>query len=194
MSFDSKSRPEFEPLADAAEMIRGEMQRGAMWFEWLSDAYTANGHCLFLSGESWKVSPLYFGSRRPSEMIQSEEYRSQEIDKLGRFLPDMFPESTTLLRQIESINYAAFSKLEPHSSLEEHRHRNPGSLILHMALDVPSGGLAGLQVGNERHLWRERGQQIVFDDNQLHGAWNDSDQERVVLYVDFSRGLDDGVA
>jgi len=44
--------------------------------------------------------------------------------------------------------------------------------------------------GCERdHIWDQQGDIIVFDDNKLHSAWNDSDHERILFYVDFRHGL-----
>jgi hypothetical protein len=35
------------------------------------------------------------------------------------------------------------------------------------------------------HHWRKAGEVIVFDDTYPHSAWNDSDSERIILYIDF---------
>jgi aspartyl/asparaginyl beta-hydroxylase (cupin superfamily) len=90
---------------------------------------------------------------------------------------------------IPSVNYAAFSKLAPHSRLASHRHSSPTSLIMHMGLQVPDG--CGISVDVDEHDWQQPGDMIIFDDNQEHSAWNDSDEDRILLYVDFERGIDD---
>ena len=46
----------------------------------------------------------------------------------------------------------------------------------------------GIEVNEETYHWKE-GKAVVFDDTFEHEAWNDSDQERVVLFIDFERPL-----
>jgi beta-hydroxylase len=43
-------------------------------------------------------------------------------------------------------------------------------------------------VGPETRGWRE-GESLVFDDTYEHEAWNDTDETRVVLFVDVIRPL-----
>jgi beta-hydroxylase len=45
-----------------------------------------------------------------------------------------------------------------------------------------------IRVGPEIAHWEE-GRSVVFDDTYLHEVWNDTDEERVVLFVDFARPL-----
>jgi beta-hydroxylase len=43
-------------------------------------------------------------------------------------------------------------------------------------------------VGSDVAYWEE-GRSLAFDDTYLHEVWNDTDEERVVLFVDFARPL-----
>jgi beta-hydroxylase len=45
-----------------------------------------------------------------------------------------------------------------------------------------------IRVGSDTKSWQE-GRSLVFDDCHEHEAWNDTDQVRVVLFVDFLRPL-----
>lgn len=45
-----------------------------------------------------------------------------------------------------------------------------------------------MRVKSEYHVWKE-GQSIVFDDSLEHEVYNDSDEIRVVLIVDFFRPM-----
>jgi beta-hydroxylase len=45
-----------------------------------------------------------------------------------------------------------------------------------------------IRVDSEVAHWEE-GRSVVFDDTYLHEVWNDTDEERVVLFVDFARPL-----
>lgn len=46
----------------------------------------------------------------------------------------------------------------------------------------------GITVGGESATWEE-GRSLLFDDGYDHHAWNDSDEVRVVLFVDVLRPL-----
>jgi beta-hydroxylase len=43
-------------------------------------------------------------------------------------------------------------------------------------------------VDSEVAHWEE-GRSVVFDDTYMHEVWNETDEERVVLFVDFTRPL-----
>jgi beta-hydroxylase len=59
----------------------------------------------------------------------------------------------------------------------------------HLGLRVPADpNRAGIRVGPDIEHWTEGGS-LVFDDTYEHEAWNDSDEYRVVLFVDFVRPL-----
>lgn len=181
--FSLNDYPEFLILQDHCEAILEELVNAPLWFIWDSDAYDRKGNCIFLRGD-WTVCPVYFGNLKLDEVVTlAEDSLKTEVSELCAHLPKLFPTTTELLSQIPSINYAAFSRLGPRSSLATHRHKNPDSLILHIGLKIPRQ--CGLTVAGERHAWEQLGDAVIFDDNLPHSAWNFSDAERVVLYVDF---------
>jgi beta-hydroxylase len=58
-----------------------------------------------------------------------------------------------------------------------------------LALIVPADTKScAIEVNGETRYWRE-GETMVFDDSFEHEAWNDSNQVRVVLFIDFERPL-----
>jgi len=171
-------------IRDNCDAICGERQQVPRWFAWKSDAYGTDGNCLFLSG-AWTVCPCYVGNYSPEDFVQ--DMPAEEVVRLCQLLPFRFPAITAILKQIPQVNYAAFTRLAPRSRLAPHRHDNPNSRILHMGVNVPPGRTCGLRVGDRDHIWDQQGDILVFDDNQIHSAWNDSDQERILFYVDFER-------
>lgn len=177
--------PQVQALIQNHAVAREELRDNGLWMKWPSDSYDANGNCLFLTGD-WKVCPVYFGSMDPRSLI-SGSADPRVVDRLLASLPLRFPNTVALLSKLSGIRYAAFSRLHPGGRLQPHCHNNPSSLILHMGLIVPPGGTCGLRVGEQTHIWSHVGDVVVFDDNLEHSAWNDSDQERIVLYVDFDR-------
>jgi aspartyl/asparaginyl beta-hydroxylase (cupin superfamily) len=68
--------------------------------------------------------------------------------------------------------------IPPHSGMFNTR------LVCHLPLIVPEG--CRFRVGNEVREW-EPGKLMIFDDTIEHEAWNDSDQDRVVLIFDIWR-------
>jgi len=87
----------------------------------------------------------------------------------------------------DRVALCSFSRLGPGVDLPLHEHDNEGSLVLHMGLDIPDceEGEVGLEHDGGTHYWNEPGDWIVFQDYRKHRAWNLTDQQRVILYLDF---------
>jgi beta-hydroxylase len=49
-------------------------------------------------------------------------------------------------------------------------------------------GACRIRVREEVRYWSP-GKSLIFDDSYLHEVWNDTDEERIVLFVDFERPL-----
>jgi len=77
-----------------------------------------------------------------------------------------------------------FSWLQAGARIPPHNGAMNARLICHLPLIVPSG--CGFRVGNEVRAW-EPGKLLIFDDTIEHEAWNDSDEDRVVLIFDIWR-------
>jgi aspartate beta-hydroxylase len=74
--------------------------------------------------------------------------------------------------------------LEPNSRIAPHKGLTSTRLIAHWPLIVPPD--CAFKVGGEVRPWVP-GTPMVFDDMNVHEAWNDSDRIRVVLIADFWR-------
>ncbi|PYL32104.1 MAG: hypothetical protein DMF35_09075, partial [Verrucomicrobia bacterium] len=62
-------------------------------------------------------------------------------------------------------------------------------LRYHLALIIPQpASSCGIKVNGETRHWEE-GKSLVFDDTYRHEAWNDTNGDRVVLFMDFVRPL-----
>jgi beta-hydroxylase len=85
--------------------------------------------------------------------------------------------------QIPSHGAVGFSVLQPHTRIHPHQGYQGEFLRCHLGLDVPQGDCR-LKLEQETRGW-ETGKTLVFDDRGWHEAWNLTDQERVVLLVDF---------
>ena len=84
---------------------------------------------------------------------------------------------------------AMFSILSPRKHILDHRGPYKGVLRYHLGLIVPRGREAcRIRVGEDIRHWEE-GKSMIFDDTFNHEVWNDTDETRVVLFVDVLRPL-----
>ena len=99
------------------------------------------------------------------------------------------PQTTKLIEQIPGMKTAFFSILLPHKHIPEHRGPYKGVLRYHLGLKIPkSAEKCKIRVGQEIRIW-QAGKSLIFDDTFPHEAWNDTDEIRVVLFLDFIRPL-----
>ena len=93
------------------------------------------------------------------------------------------PRAAAAAAVVPGMVHAGLSLLLPGTHLEPHRGERAGVLRCHLALSVPHGDCAIRGAGQTRG-WTP-GRCLVFDDTQVHEAWNHGDGERVVLLVTF---------
>ncbi len=130
--------------------------------------------------------------------------------KSGSFIAEnctFAPKTTELLRSAPSVYNAFFSILEPRQYVRPHWGYYKGFVRYHLGVIIPednTGKTCWLRVNANRednarrdkglierapkHYWRN-GRGVVFDDTNLHDAANESDQVRVVLWLDVARKL-----
>jgi ornithine lipid ester-linked acyl 2-hydroxylase len=106
--------------------------------------------------------------------------------KLGT---EMCPRTAALMREIPGMTTAMFSILSPRKHILDHRGPYKGVLRYHLGLIVPREKEAcRIRVGDDIRHWEE-GKSMIFDDTFNHEVWNDTDETRVVLFVDVLRPL-----
>jgi aspartyl/asparaginyl beta-hydroxylase (cupin superfamily) len=79
---------------------------------------------------------------------------------------------------------AMFSLLKAGARIAPHTGMFNTRLVCHLPLIVPPG--CRFRVGNDVREWEE-GRLMIFDDTIEHEAWNDSQEDRVVLIFDIWR-------
>jgi len=154
---DEKKFPFLKPLEENAAVITAEFERIR------PTRYTIY-HDPNLTDRDWRTYPLVFRGKRIDANCAE------------------CPETARIVEAIPGLNLAAFSLLDPHERFKEHRGNPLGTLRVHMGIHVPE--TCGFRVGNETRPWQNQ-RLFVFDETYLHEAWNDSDDVRVVLIVDF---------
>ena len=102
---------------------------------------------------------------------------------------EMCPRTAALMEQIPGMKTAMFSILSPRKHILDHRGPYKGVLRYHLGLIVPEDREAcRIRVGEDVRHWEE-GRSMIFDDTFNHEVWNDTDETRVVLFVDVLRPL-----
>ena len=140
------------------------------------------------------------GRASPSLATISPDHRSiAEVDKWRTFflwgygypIDDNLarcPRTRDIVARIPGLNSAFFSILAPGTHIPEHRGVTKGLITCHLGLIVPREGNLRMRVDDRVVRWAE-GETLVFDDTYPHEVWNDTDETRVVLLVQFERPL-----
>ena len=93
------------------------------------------------------------------------------------------------MRQIPGMTTAMFSILSPRKHILDHRGPYKGVLRYHLGLIVPEGRRGLPDPRRRGHSPLGEGRSMIFDDTFNHEVWNDTDETRVVLFVDVLRPL-----
>lgn len=97
------------------------------------------------------------------------------------------PKTAAAVADIPGLNSAFFSILAPGAHIPRHRGVTKAILTAHLGLIVPRRRQdCRMQVEDQMLRWDE-GRALVFDDTYYHEVWNDTDEQRVVLLIQFRR-------
>jgi len=101
-----------------------------------------------------------------------------------------FPLTMNLIEQLPCTT-AFFSILKPHTKLDPHIGVYKGVIRYHLGLIIPDDSdNCFLQINDRKISWVE-GEDIMFDDMYLHHVENNTDQTRVILFLDVQRKFED---
>lgn len=99
------------------------------------------------------------------------------------------PFTISIIDKYPFIYTTWFSILEAGKAIPTHRGPYNGILRYHLALVVPKDAeQCYIKVGDDIAHWQE-GKSLLFDDTHLHAVWNNTNERRVVLFVDVERPL-----
>jgi beta-hydroxylase len=139
-----------------------------------------------------RIPSFHEVSSSQARITQDDKWKTYWLYAYGRKMVENCrhcPETTRLIEGIPEIKTAFFSILAPRKHIPEHRGPYNGVLRYHLGLAVPRRKeLCRIRVASEVAHWEE-GRSLVFDDTFPHEVWNDTDEERVVLFIDFARPL-----
>jgi beta-hydroxylase len=117
------------------------------------------------------------------ELIHSKVYE-QNIEVISAH----FPKTLKLIEQnVPKASSIMFSCLPgSRKGIPKHSDYKNGTLRLHLGLQVPDSSNDVLIFDDQRLTWKE-GESFVIDATREHSVSKDSNQERIVLLVDFVR-------
>jgi len=123
-------------------------------------------------GDNWKTFAFYVFGKRVDENC------------------GLCPKTAALLDDLPGLQNAWFSILAPHYHIPPHRGPTRAVIRAHLGLIVPEDSQnCWIRVDQEIHHWSE-GKCLVFDDTYEHEVRNDTEDRRVVLFLDFDRPMD----
>lgn len=96
------------------------------------------------------------------------------------------PVTAELVSRVPGLNSAFFSILAPGTHIPRHRGVTKAILTAHLGLIVPARRDCRMQLADRLLHWDE-GRALVFDDTLHHEVWNDGDELRAVLLIQFRR-------
>jgi ornithine lipid ester-linked acyl 2-hydroxylase len=170
--FESSSFPWIEDVEDRWLVIRQELEGVLADREALPNFQDISKDQIEITDDdNWKTFFMYgYGFKA----------------KLGT---EMCPKTTALMERIPGMTTAMFSILSPNKHILDHRGPYKGVLRYHLGLIVPSQAeRCRIRVGQDIRHWTQ-GESLIFDDTFNHEVWNDTEETRVVLFVDVLRPL-----
>jgi hypothetical protein len=124
----------------------------------------------------WDVAFLYERGRRHDDVCAACPTTARAI------------ETYPAIRTLGGLIYV--SRMRAATHIEAHRGPTNLRVRCHLAIKVPDGDCA-IRVGGQTRAWQE-GTCLVFDDFFVHEAWNQTEEDRIVLIVDlWHPGLSD---
>lgn len=96
------------------------------------------------------------------------------------------PRTIELINSVPEIKGAMFTMLPPGGRLVNHRDPYAGSIRYHLGLVTPNSDDCYIDVDGEKYAWRD-GEAVMFDETYIHYAVNNSDQNRIIFFLDVKR-------
>lgn len=98
------------------------------------------------------------------------------------------PTLLNIIRKMPNVINATVAVLEPRVTLAAHEGPYAGILRYHIGIKIPEKNPPYIRVMNKYHTWQV-GKSIVLDDCYEHEVYNESDDIRVILMIDFMRPM-----
>ncbi len=170
---DNATFPWVSSLEAKADAIRAEMHRVMVRLDDIPTFHQMSPDQVRISkGDNWKIFAFQVYGHRI------------EHNRL------LCPETAKALDALPDLQNAWFSILAPGYQIPRHRGATNAVVRCHLGLAIPARAEdCWIRVGDEVRCWRY-GRCMLFDDTYEHEVHNNTDEPRVVLFLDVNRPLD----
>lgn len=147
---------------------------------------------LFLYKNKTKLLNMKDLSNIDFGIIDSEEnlwkvYVLKWYDKISDKARKECPNTCNLIDQCDDVHIAMFSILEPGNFIPPHKGPSTLCLRYHLGLSIPQDkNNCFITVNGEKFIWEE-GKSFIFDDTYEHSVNNNTNEPRIILFVDIER-------
>ena len=125
-------------------------------------------------------------------IVEARDWRSFFFWGYGYPVPPNLarcPRTAAAVARVPGLVSAIYSVVAPGAHIRRHSGVNKSIMTAHIGLRVPANAeRCRMEVDGDMVVWRE-GQAVVIDDTYPHEVWNDTDETRVVLLIQFRRPL-----
>ncbi|MCB0508068.1 MAG: aspartyl/asparaginyl beta-hydroxylase domain-containing protein [Bacteroidetes bacterium] len=148
----------------------------------------------YISYQNKQDTLQYFDELSVSQqrIVERKKWQAVILRIYGRKVnkqAEYFQQTHQLLEKIPSIKTAFFSVFNPGTKLIPHRGPYKGVLRYHLGIVIPKEyKKCAINIDGTICHWQE-GKAFIFDDTYTHEAWNDSEETRVILFIDIVRKL-----
>ena len=107
--------------------------------------------------------------------------------KINDYALKICPNTCKIIEKCKDIQAAFFSILEPGKYIPPHKGPCNNYLRYHLALKIPKDqNNCYIKINNIKYIWNE-GESIIFDDTYIHEVYNNTNEPRIVLFMDINR-------
>ena len=151
-------------------------------------------HPDFQEGAEFKSVNYYNNPSGDNKKMYSKEsaWKITAIKGFGKLNLDsknLYPTAYDVVEAFGDDCYVGcYSILEPNSVIYRHsdmEYRKAETIRVHIPLYVPNGDI-GFEVEGEEVSW---GDVFSFNNQKLHGAWNNTNERRLVFLIDLKRTI-----
>ena len=99
---------------------------------------------------------------------------------------ELCPKTVEILEKIPSVKGGMFTMLPPGTRLGGHRDPYAGSYRYHLGLVTPNSEDCWITVDGDKYWWKD-GEAMMFDETYIHAAENNTEDNRIILFLDVKR-------
>ena len=123
--------------------------------------------------------------------VMGDGWAAVRLQRMGEWKTEnteRFPETTAILQGLDipfAVRGVMFARQVPGTGVAPHSDARNFILTAHLGLKVPKeADKAWIKVGTEQRNWAEN-EAVVFDTSFQHSTFNESEEDRMVLIIDF---------